>query len=143
MIEVPAPAGSLAGLEAGKSALFWIENGGTLAGYDLEKKAFARMGRADSFRLTPTGEALLLSVGPNARMVPAVVGELPREGSAVTFGALQIRVDPVAEWRQIFWEGWRYARDYFYVRNMHGLDWRKVGEKYAARVPRRGLHAGA
>jgi tricorn protease len=31
-------------------------------------------------------------------------------------------IDPVAESKQIFREAWRYQRDYFYVKNVHGLD---------------------
>ncbi|MBI4161760.1 MAG: PD40 domain-containing protein, partial [Acidobacteria bacterium] len=35
---------------------------------------------------------------------------------------MRIKVDPAAEWKQIFREAWRYQRDYFYVENVHGLD---------------------
>lgn len=35
---------------------------------------------------------------------------------------LEIKIDPMAEWKQIFREAWRYQRDYFYVKNVHGLD---------------------
>ena len=44
-------------------------------------------------------------------------------------GLLTTRV-PAAEWREIFGEVWRRYRDYFYVENMHGYDWRKLREKY-------------
>ena len=39
---------------------------------------------------------------------------------------------PAAEWRKIFAEVWRRYRDYFYVDNMHGYDWKKLREKYRA-----------
>ena len=42
-----------------------------------------------------------------------------------------MKVDPAAEWRQIFREAWRYQRDYFYVDNVHGLDLDEVWEKYS------------
>ena len=32
-------------------------------------------------------------------------------------------LDPREEWRQMFTEAWRLERDYFYDRNMHGVDW--------------------
>jgi tricorn protease len=35
---------------------------------------------------------------------------------------LRLKVDPPAEWRQMFREAWRFQRDYFYVDNVHGLD---------------------
>ena len=50
-------------------------------------------------------------------------GKLPIE-------ALEVRVEPRAEWVQIFREAWRINRDYFYGPNMHGADWQATGEKY-------------
>ncbi|MFN8353433.1 MAG: PDZ domain-containing protein [Spirosomataceae bacterium] len=41
---------------------------------------------------------------------------------AVNMSNIQVKIDPAAEWKQIFREAWRYQRDYFYVRNVHGLD---------------------
>ena len=53
----------------------------------------------------------------------------PGDGELDT-AELRMKVDPAAEWRQIFREAWRYQRDYFYVDNVHGLDldevWREV-----------------
>ncbi len=37
---------------------------------------------------------------------------------------------PVEEWPQIFDEVWRRFRDYFYVANMHGYDWKALREQY-------------
>ena len=45
------------------------------------------------------------------------------------------RVDPRAEWQQIFHEVWRRYRDFFYVANMHGVDWPAMRDKYAALLP--------
>jgi tricorn protease len=39
-------------------------------------------------------------------------------------------VDVKAEWMQIYTEAWRQMRDFFYDPNMHGLDWKKMYEKY-------------
>lgn len=43
---------------------------------------------------------------------------------------LRMRIDPRKEWRQIFDEGWRMQRDFFYAENLHGLDWDAVYEQY-------------
>jgi tricorn protease len=42
---------------------------------------------------------------------------------------------PVKEWAQIFGEVWRRVRDFFYVQNMHGYDWRAIGDRYRALLP--------
>ncbi|MEZ4655438.1 MAG: PDZ domain-containing protein [Candidatus Eisenbacteria bacterium] len=41
-----------------------------------------------------------------------------------------MEIDPAAEWRQMFAETWRIARDFFYDPGMHGVDWPAVRAKY-------------
>ena len=48
---------------------------------------------------------------------------------------LQMKLDRMAEWKQMFNEAWRYERDYFYDPNMHGRNWNVVYERYAPLVP--------
>ena len=44
-------------------------------------------------------------------------------------------VDPKAEFRQIFNEGWRNQRNNFYVRNLHGTDWPAAKRMYEPLLP--------
>lgn len=44
--------------------------------------------------------------------------------------AVRARIDPRAEWGQIFDEAWRMEKEYFYDPGMHGLDWDAVYERY-------------
>jgi tricorn protease len=44
--------------------------------------------------------------------------------------AIEVRVDPKAEWKQILTEAWRINRDFFYDPNMHGADWPAMLKKY-------------
>ncbi len=39
-------------------------------------------------------------------------------------------LDPREEWKQMFVDAWRMHRDYFYDKNMHGVDWQKARAKY-------------
>jgi tricorn protease len=43
-------------------------------------------------------------------------------GEVLKVAEMKAHVDPKQEWRQIFREAWRFERDFFYVRNIHGLD---------------------
>ena len=45
---------------------------------------------------------------------------------------LEMRVDPRAEWKQMFMDIWRKYRDYFYDPGMHGVDWEGVRTQYSA-----------
>jgi len=39
-------------------------------------------------------------------------------------------LDPREEWKQMFVDAWRMHRDYFYDKNMHGVDWPNARAKY-------------
>jgi tricorn protease len=43
---------------------------------------------------------------------------------------LMADVVPAEEWAQVFEEVWRRYRDFFYVKNMHGVDWKAIGDQY-------------
>jgi tricorn protease len=59
----------------------------------------------------------------------------PAAGSGKLTYALRMRLDPRAEFAQIFAEGWRNQRDYLYVPNLHGTDWPKMREMYGRFLP--------
>lgn len=48
---------------------------------------------------------------------------------------LTMKIDPLKEWKQIFEDGWRIYRDWFYVKNLHGVDWNTMKDKYGQLVP--------
>lgn len=43
---------------------------------------------------------------------------------------VEVRVDPVQEWKQMYHEAWHTERDWFYDRNLHGLDLKAAEKKY-------------
>ncbi len=60
---------------------------------------------------------------------------VPTAGSGRMNVQLRAYVDPKAEFKQIFDEGWRNQRNNLYVQNMHGSDWPKMKEMYGALLP--------
>jgi tricorn protease len=59
----------------------------------------------------------------------------PQAGSGRLNLSLRMYLDPKAEFKQIFNEGWRNQRDYLYVQNMHGTDWPRMKEMYGQLLP--------
>ena len=41
---------------------------------------------------------------------------------------MEMTVDPRKEWEQIFNDAWRFQRDFFYDKGMHGVDWDAMKE---------------
>jgi tricorn protease len=48
---------------------------------------------------------------------------------------MEMKIDPRSEWNQIYTDGWRIFRDYFYVENMHGVDWTGLKQRYGELLP--------
>lgn len=84
------------------------------------------------YSMSAAGTHLLVSMGGGA-MATAEVGAsiTPKP---LNMSDLRMRVDPRAEWRQIFDEGWRMQTEYFYADNAHGLDWDAVYAQYSPLV---------
>jgi tricorn protease len=55
-------------------------------------------------------------------------------GKAADTGGMVYRVSPVEEWTQILNDTWRWYRDFFYDKDMHGRDWKAIGDRYRALV---------
>jgi tricorn protease len=58
-----------------------------------------------------------------------------KEPKSVSTKELMVDRIPAEEWATIFDEVWRRYRDFFYVRNMHGYDWKAIGEQYRKLLP--------
>ncbi|MGH8189045.1 MAG: protease, partial [Steroidobacteraceae bacterium] len=86
----------------------------TLSG---DKRALLYQGAGGDPSSTPWG------VVPTEQ--PAQIGQ-----GALNAAQLAARVDPRAEWANIFRETWRIQRDFFYDSKMHGADWQAIYEKY-------------
>ncbi|MDT8439554.1 MAG: PDZ domain-containing protein [Wenzhouxiangellaceae bacterium] len=80
-----------------------------------------------AFRIAAGGKHMLLQTSRGLAI--AEVGK-KIEPEALDTSGLRMFIDPRAEWAQIFDEGWRMQKQYFYADNLHGLDWDAVYAKY-------------
>ena len=130
--------GDYIGLEpAGEGVLFYGEAisdgpGFTLHRYKLEERESEPFlaGIVDAV-VSADGEKLLYGTAEDSWGIVDTGGSAEVGDGALDTSGLRMKVDPAAEWRQIFREAWRYQRDYFYVDNVHGLDMAEVWEKYS------------
>ncbi|MDA8018603.1 MAG: PDZ domain-containing protein [Thermoanaerobaculia bacterium] len=130
--------GGYAGLQAADGALFFVGFGDgppTLHRYDLEKRKLETvLEGAGGYELSSDGKKILLRRRGAWHVVDARAGA-DANGGKLDLAGVQLKVDPRKEWAQIFEDGWRIARDFFYDPNMHGMDWQGIGERYRSLVP--------
>jgi len=103
-----------------------------LKAFDLkERKADAFVERVLGYWISADGKKLMYRSGDGKRF--AIVGTdkkpAPDDG-VLNLDTMTVRVDPKAEWQQIFREAYRIQRDFFYDAEMHGLDWDAAYQKY-------------
>lgn len=146
IIALGMPAGNYAELAAGVAGtVFYLEAGAgagvppRLNKYDLKTRAVTPfLEGVRSFTLSGDRKKLLYATGAGAAArwgIVATTGPVKAGDGALALGQLQARVDPRAEWADIFRETWRIQREYFYDAKMHGNDWEDVYKRYAAFLP--------
>jgi tricorn protease len=139
IIDLPIKPGNYAQLGVGESGdIYYIEytndGSGTLHKYSLKKRKDDEVMPMDGYSLSADGKKMLFVKDNNWGITAS--GEKPEPGKGMlNFGAVQVKIDPAAEWAEIFDEAWRVNRDYFYDPNMHGANWPAIKKKYAIFLP--------
>ncbi|MBN1223869.1 MAG: PD40 domain-containing protein, partial [Candidatus Aminicenantes bacterium] len=139
------PDGEYTGLKAGKAGTIFytqlMREGGEPRGLRLQQyqlmtrtaKPFLEGIRA--YALSADKKKLLYQAGRSRwGIVPADRPSKAGEG-ALPVNDIEMRIDPKAEWAQIYREAWRLQREFFYDSEMQGADWPAIYEKYLPFVP--------
>ncbi|HNV03177.1 MAG TPA: PDZ domain-containing protein [Vicinamibacterales bacterium] len=139
IVALPIPAGDLSSLKVGDAGhvYYLVRAGGesSLHHFNLAtRKDETPLSSVDSFALSADAKKILYAKG-RAWFITALAPKIAPGEGRIAAGDIEVRIDPRAEWTQIFNEAWRINRDYFYAANMHGVDWRAMREKYAAFLP--------
>jgi tricorn protease len=110
------------------------QRGATLKKYTLSKgEAKDFVSGASGVSVTANGKHMLARVNGSWKVIKTA-GPSGKSGKRLKVN-LQMKLDRMAEWEQMFEEAYRYERDYFYDPNIHGRDWKVVYKRYAPLVP--------
>src|SRR5438034_3024745 len=109
--------------------------------YDLkERKNKVLIEEVEKFALSFDGSKVLYEAGKDGHsygIIDAKPESQPKKvgDGAISLSGLRTEVDPPVEWKEMFDEVWRQERDYFFEASMNGVDWPKMHDKYAQRLP--------
>jgi tricorn protease len=147
LISVPLPAGRYAMLESLPNKILVLNAtispaiGGSTSGqnelisYNLDSRAATTIVNGiDYFQKSFDGKKILFAQGRTLSVHEAETGPTTLGAGAVDLSPYTLTYDPAAEWRQVFEESWRIARDFYYDPGMHGLNWQAIREKYEAKL---------
>ena len=146
IIEVPVKPGNYSNLEVGEKALYLMsrETGVNAKSHlsfikiDNEDIKLEKMvSEIDRFELAQKGDKILIQKKKDYYMVEAGTSEISDlSESKIDLSGWQFSINPKEDWKQIFTDAWRMERDYFYDKNMHGVDWKAMHDKYLPLVDR-------
>ena len=146
ILALPVPARNYVDLLSGKTGIVFLQEAPavppqdgprtlTLQKFDLKTRKTEKLldgirGVAVSFN----GEKMLWRQGANWFIGATATAPKAGEGQ-LKLDALEVRVDPPAEWTQMYNEVWRIERDFLYDPNLHGVNLADFKAKYARYLP--------
>ena len=139
VISLPVQPANYNNLRSVGDKLFYNMNsrssrGSTAKYYDLKEKKEVEVGQGISLYPVPSGKKMLVRQRDKFSIITVPSGKVDIKETIGT-GDMQVEVDLPEEWDDIFNESWRQMRDFFYDPGMHGLDWKKIYDKYAVMLP--------
>jgi tricorn protease len=133
-VAFPLSAGSYWNLQAVKGGLVYFTEGG-MRRYMLDDQNDQSIMEGISMGIVSADESkFLYSHRDDYGVASLAPGQSAGDGK-LDLSNMTMRIDPQQEWEQIFLDGWRIYRDFFYVENLHEIDWEGFHERYSALLP--------
>lgn len=138
-IELPIGPGNFSSLATNDSGhLLYVRRGGpgvpsSIQIFDIkadEPEEKAVLANAGGFAISHDGKKLLVAQNGRYGIINSRPGQ--KIDKPLQTRPLHKRVNPREEWKQLVTDAWRRHRDFFYVENMHGVDWDAMLERYTA-----------
>lgn len=102
--------------------------------FKLKDKKEEVLGNFEMYQISADKKKMVVVKNKKYSIIDLPKGKIQSETS-VDLSGMKMMVYRKQEYQAIFNESWRQMRDFFYVSNMHGLDWNAIKEKYSPLVP--------
>ena len=141
ILALPIPAANYTDLQAGGAGdIFLLEEMAshqafTLMKFDLaSRKTVPLIAGIKAAAISFDGKKFLYQQGKKWGIASTAAAAKAGEG-LLNMDAMQVWIEPRAEWEQMYNEAWRIERDYFYASNYTGLNLDAAEKEYSAFVP--------
>ncbi len=125
----PLKAGSYRNLLTVEGGILYISEDALRKFNIEEKKEEIVMNNVAQADISADGKMMIYRSGKELGIAKLTPGLKQSEGN-LNLEELVMKIDPRKEWAQIYTDGWRIFRDYFYESNIHGVDWKGIRERY-------------
>ena len=144
--EVPVPADNISGLQINDKFLYWIQSdindrqNRKLFALEISNKSkntpVEVTDKLLGFKISGNGKKILIRKTDGIYVTDADGKKAELKDAKVNLKDWVFMIDPVEDWKQMMLDSWRLERDYFYDKNMHGVDWQAVLDRHLPLVER-------
>jgi len=149
--EVPVPPGNYFDLEAAPKRLRWLDRDESpmpkrnLVCVDIANKGDPPetvLADVRGYEISLDRKKMLVSKGEDFYILDsdtkaaALAGPRGLAKAKMDLSRWSFDTNPRAEFHELFLDAWRLERDYFYDRNMQGVDWKQMRDRYLPLVDR-------
>ncbi|MDD8017686.1 MAG: PDZ domain-containing protein [Bacteroidota bacterium] len=119
--------------------VYYIRNGSKdskakLFVYELDKQKETELGDINGFEISADAKKMIVGADGAFAIIDLPTSKIEMKDK-LNLSDMKMKLDRRAEWSQIFNECWRQMRDYFFIPTMHGVDWKKMHDRYAQLLP--------
>ena len=108
-------------------------NKGGLFVYNLKERKETELGDIGGFEISADRKKMLIASGGKYAIVDLPKSKITMKDT-LDLSGMEVHLDKKKQWAQIFNECWRQMREFFYVPNMHGVDWPAMRRRYGPLV---------
>ncbi len=150
IVALPIPPGNYSSLQTGEAGnLYYLEfptlpigtafspgsRSAKLHKFDLKSRKDEVIMEGLNNYLLSADHKKILYVAQNTWGITNLSPKIQVGQGRINVDSIEVKINPVDEWKQIFYEAWRVNRDFFYDPNMHGCDWAAMKTKYEKFLP--------
>ena len=104
--------------------------------YDMkERKDAVVVEGLSSYALSADGKKVAYKIGADYFIADTKPDGKDDSRKKVDLEHMRIRIEPSQEWAEMFNSAWRLERDFFFEKEMNGVDWNTVRTAYTALLP--------
>jgi tricorn protease len=134
-VALPWPSGDYGALIGINNGVIALTPQGTMLMFDFNsRQPMTLLQGVQALDVNPSRSKMAYIAGGVLGIVDLRPGVEAGQGR-VNLNDVEAVIDPRKEWKQIFWEAWRWQRDKFYDKDMLGLNWMAIGRQYEKFLP--------
>jgi len=129
IVSFPLKPDNYLGIAALKDGILYFKDG-AIYKFNIDKKKSSLIIKGiRGGDLAADGKHLLYKAGSKYGIIEIKPNQKVGAGQ-LNLKDVTMKINPKKEWEEMYRDGWRIYRDWFYVKNMHGVNWEAMYKKY-------------